>query len=206
MRRPLAIAAAVMAVAAVTTPGAAAESGPRQREVLAADTVTLVTGDVVTVASGPGGAAQIDVEHGPGREGVRFSTVRRDGQLSVLPSDVEPMIVDGTVDPRLFNVTRLIEQGYGDAEVKAIPVIVEQADTDRPIAATEATRPLTSSGMTAMRVPKDKATTAWRDMTGPRARSGGISRVWLDGKVEASLDQSTAQIGAPAAWQRGYDG
>ncbi len=206
MRRPLAIAAAVMAVAAVTTPGTAAAGAPRQREVLAADTVTLVTGDVVTVASGPGGAAQIDVQHGPGREGVRFSTVRRDGQLSVLPSDVEPMIVDGTVDPRLFNVTQLIEQGYGDAEAKAIPVIVEQVDTDRPIAATEATRPLTSSGMTAMRVPKDKATTAWRDMTGARARSGGVSRVWLDGKVEVSLDQSTAQIGAPAAWQRGYDG
>jgi subtilisin family serine protease len=209
MRRPLAIAAVVMAAAAMTTPGAAGApaqvAAPRQQEVPAADTVTLVTGDVVTVASGPGGAAQIDVEHGPGRDGVRFSTVRRDGQLSVFPSDVEPMIVDGTVDPRLFNVTQLIEQGYGDVEANAVPVIVEQGDTDRRIAATEAARPLASSGMTAMRVPKDKATTAWRDLTASRA-SGGVSRVWLDGKVEASLDQSTAQIGAPAAWQRGYDG
>ncbi|MFI7672291.1 S8 family serine peptidase [Actinophytocola sp. NPDC049390] len=210
MRRPLAIAAAVTAVAALTTAGATgtptSAAAPRQQNAPAAEVVTLVTGDVVTVARGPEGAAQIDVEPGPGRGEVRFSTVRRDGQLSVLPSDVEPMIVDGRVDPRLFNVTRLLEWGYGDAETDAIPLIVEQGDADRRIAATEATRPLAALGMTATRVAKDDATTAWRDMTAPRARTAAVTHVWLDGKVEASLDQSTAQIGAPAAWRRGYDG
>ncbi|HEX2133829.1 MAG TPA: S8 family peptidase, partial [Actinophytocola sp.] len=168
--------------------------------------MTLLTGDVVTVTNGPGGGAQINVEPGPGRDGVRFSTMRHDGQLSVLPSDVEALVVDGGLDPRLFNVTQLIEWGYGDAEASEIPLIVQQADTGRRIAATEAARPLASLGMTAMRVPKDEATTAWRDLTGPSTLSSGVSRVWLDGKVEASLDRSTAQIGAPAAWRRGYDG
>ncbi|MBB4908799.1 S8 family peptidase [Actinophytocola algeriensis] len=210
MRRPLVIAAAITAVAITTTVGATSSpisAAPRhQQQAPVSDTVTLLTGDVVTVTNGPEGAAQINVEPGPGRDGVRFSTMRHDGQLSVLPSDVEALVVDGTLDPRLFNVTQLIEWGYGDAKASEIPLIVQQADAHRRIAATEATRPLAGLGMTAMRVPKDKATTAWRDMAGPSTLSTGISRVWLDGKVEASLDRSTAQIGAPTAWRQGYDG
>ncbi|MFC4857925.1 S8 family peptidase [Actinophytocola glycyrrhizae] len=210
MRRPLAIVAAITAVALTTTVGATSapiSAAPRhQQEAPASDTVTLLTGDVVTVTNGPGGGAQIDVEPGPGRDGVRFSTTRHDGQLSVLPSDVEAMVVDGGLDPRLFNVTQLIEWGYDDAGTNEIPLIVRQADAGRRIAATESARPLAGLGMTAMRVPKDTATTAWRDMTGPSTLSSGISRVWLDGRVEASLDRSTAQIGAPAAWRHGYDG
>jgi subtilisin family serine protease len=205
MRRPLVIAAVVAAAAIVTSPAAASPPvAPRlHQDVPASHTVTLVTGDVVTVTGGAEGADQIDVVHGPGRAGVRFSTIRRDGQLSVLPSDVEPLVVDGVVDPRLFNVTQLIEWGYGDAQASEIPVIVAQADAGTRIAATEAARPLAALGMTAMRVPKDNAATAWRDMAASRAR---VSHVWLDGKVTASLDESAAQIGAPAAWQRGYDG
>ena len=34
----------------------------------------------------------------------------------------------------------------------------------------------------------------------------GLSKVWLDGKVKADLQDSTAQIGAPAAWAAGDDG
>ncbi|MCT2584474.1 S8 family peptidase [Actinophytocola gossypii] len=210
MRRPLVIAAAITAVALAATVGATSppvSAAPRhQQDVPEPQRVTLLTGDVVTVTGTAGGAAQIDVDPGPGRDGVRFSTTRRDGQLSVLPSDVEPMVVDGRLDPRLFNVTQLIEWGYGDADASEIPLIVRQADPDRRIAATEAARPLAALGMTSMRVPKDEATTAWRDLTGPSTLSDGVSRVWLDGKVEATLDHSTAQIGAPAAWRRGYDG
>src|SRR5207237_702843 len=36
--------------------------------------------------------------------------------------------------------------------------------------------------------------------------AGGIAKVWLDGKVKASLDQSVPLIGAPEAWQQGLDG
>ncbi|MGW6405454.1 S8 family serine peptidase, partial [Streptomyces sp. NPDC055134] len=34
----------------------------------------------------------------------------------------------------------------------------------------------------------------------------GIDKIWLDGKVEASLDVSVPQIGAPEVWKSGYDG
>ncbi|WP_180289378.1 MULTISPECIES: S8 family serine peptidase [Streptomyces] len=38
------------------------------------------------------------------------------------------------------------------------------------------------------------------------AEVAAIPRVWLDGRVGASLDRSTAQIGAPDVWQAGYRG
>ncbi|MFC5801934.1 S8 family serine peptidase [Streptomyces formicae] len=41
---------------------------------------------------------------------------------------------------------------------------------------------------------------------GAPALLGGISKIWLDGRVHADLAQSTAQIGAPAAWAAGLDG
>lgn len=31
-------------------------------------------------------------------------------------------------------------------------------------------------------------------------------RIWLDGRVDATLDRSTGQINAPAVWKAGYDG
>src|SRR5262249_41630567 len=34
----------------------------------------------------------------------------------------------------------------------------------------------------------------------------GLRKIWLDGKVHADLAESTAQIGAPAAWAAGLDG
>src|SRR5690606_6937538 len=34
----------------------------------------------------------------------------------------------------------------------------------------------------------------------------GVAKVWLDEQVEAALDQSVPMVGAPAAWDAGYDG
>ena len=55
---------------------------------------------------------------------------------------------------------------------------------------------------------KDQLPELWKSMTADSALSlsGGISKIWLDGKVRAVLDKSVPQIGAPAAWQAGYDG
>ncbi|MFD0633320.1 S8 family serine peptidase [Catenulispora yoronensis] len=36
--------------------------------------------------------------------------------------------------------------------------------------------------------------------------SGGIAKLWLDGKAKAALDVSVPSIGAPQAWAEGYDG
>ena len=40
----------------------------------------------------------------------------------------------------------------------------------------------------------------------PTRTSTGAGKVWLDGTVRATLDDSVPQIGAPEAWAAGYDG
>ena len=34
----------------------------------------------------------------------------------------------------------------------------------------------------------------------------GVERIWLDGVVHASLDESVPQVGAPEVWAEGFDG
>src|SRR4029079_12059649 len=34
----------------------------------------------------------------------------------------------------------------------------------------------------------------------------GVAKLWLDGRVEPALKESVPQIGAPAAWAKGYTG
>ena len=45
------------------------------------------------------------------------------------------------------------------------------------------------------------------DLTDPTPTlAAGVEKVWLDGRVAATLKESVAQIGAPDAWAAGYDG
>ena len=45
------------------------------------------------------------------------------------------------------------------------------------------------------------------DLTDPTPTLGaGVEKVWLDGRVTATLKESVPQIGAPEAWAAGYDG
>ncbi|WP_219539785.1 hypothetical protein, partial [Nonomuraea guangzhouensis] len=39
----------------------------------------------------------------------------RGGHLYVIPSDAKPLIAKGLLDRRLFDVTQLLQWGYGDA-------------------------------------------------------------------------------------------
>ncbi|MER7473727.1 peptidase S8, partial [Micromonospora sp. NPDC000018] len=82
-------------------------------------TVTLLTGDRVTVTG-----AGASVRPGPGREKIRFLTRREQGRLSVVPQDAVALIQAGRVDRRLFDVTGLIEAGYDDARRDDLPVLV----------------------------------------------------------------------------------
>ncbi|ATE54954.1 S8 family serine peptidase [Actinosynnema pretiosum] len=159
-------------------------------------TVTLITGDRVTVHGGdrPG-----TITGGPGRERVAFRTVTADGRLSVIPSDAERGLAEGRLDPRLFDVTTLVESGYGDTA--ELPLILTRADGARPaLASLDTTAELPAIGSFA--ATSDKSPTAFRALLD----EPGITRVWLDGKREPALDRSTAQIGAPAAWGSGLTG
>ncbi|SNT60394.1 S8 family peptidase [Actinacidiphila glaucinigra] len=181
-------------------------------------TVTLVTGDKVTLDR----AGKVTgVSAAEGRQGMTFRITRAaDGHSLAVPRDAERLLADGTVDRQLFDVTRLVDLGYDDASRPDLPLIVTYPEggsfAARSLSASGArvTRDLPSVNGDALRARKSEAATLWRTLTGTGAdaRSAAadgaakVRKIWLDGKVEASLDRSTAQIGAPAAWAAGYDG
>ncbi|MEU6276253.1 S8 family serine peptidase [Streptomyces populi] len=180
-------------------------------------TVTLLTGDVVRVTGLSGGKQTADVIRPPGAlGGVRTETVGDD--LYVIPDEVLPYLAANRLDRRLFDVTALIDQGYDDAHSTGIPLILgygaRTAPSDR-ITPTGATRlrSLPAVRGTSVRAAKKQARKLWKSVApavspetpAPKLRDG-LSKIWLDGRVEATLKDSTAQIGAPDAWGKGLDG
>jgi subtilisin family serine protease len=134
----------------------------------------------------------------------------------VLPSDASKFVADGRLDRRLFDVSYLLREGYDDAHQSAVPLIAAYGDTRRgreAVTAARRTRSLPALGGDALTVRKSGATRFWNalraDQTrsvGVRTHATGVRRLWLDGKVRATLDRSVPQIGAPAAWKAGHTG
>ena len=208
---------AVTAPVALPTPSAAAPGGTPAGALATAATgasrITLITGDVVDIAPAGDGRYAASVRPGPGRERITFHTVEADGGLRLLPSDAVPYVSSGVLDADLFDVEELVAGGYADASAGRLPLILRYAGGRAPavsaLAGTAPVRPLPSVGGAAVAADKDTLGELWRSFTAaPTAalRGGGITGIWLDGRVRASLDRSVAQIGAPAAWQAGYDG
>src|SRR5262249_50865158 len=85
-------------------------------------TVTLVTGDRVTVVIGqhPSIAA---VTPAKGRERVSFAVSQFGNRLRVVPSDAAAGLAAGRLDPRLFDVSTLLGFGYDDRRGD-LPLIV----------------------------------------------------------------------------------
>ncbi|WP_157233020.1 S8 family peptidase [Kibdelosporangium phytohabitans] len=135
---------------------------------------------------------------GKGREKLAFSTYNHGGHTYVVPQDALSLLAQGRVDERLFDVTTLTESGYDDATRSTLPLIVSHAPGAR-IAGATTTANLPALNASALDAEKSGA--AWQSLT-----AGSVKKVWLDGKRTASLDRSTAQIGAPAAWQAGVTG
>ncbi|MEV4573362.1 S8 family serine peptidase [Nonomuraea jabiensis] len=163
---------------------------------VAGDTMTLITGDRVTVDEG--GAR---VSPGPGRDAITFATQRIGGRLRVVPSDAFALIRAGRLDPRLFDVRTLLESG---PELRLIVTDSGTAIRSRPpVRDVEVVRGLPSvNGMAVRRssVNRDSGR-LWRDlMATPTAR------IWLDGQAKLSLETSVKQIGAPEAWEKGHTG
>jgi subtilisin family serine protease len=188
-------------------------------------TVTLVTGDRVTVVPGADGrpTAAIEAARWPGRR-VSFHTTHVDGGLRVVPSDVA-RLVPGTLDPRLFDVTGLIGAGYDDASVGALPLIVRGTPTAGPAAVgalpglvpagvLPVGRDLPSIGATATSLSKARAAELGARLTLASAGGRGLAgdslagtHIWLDAKVRGeALDRNLTQVGAPAAWDAGLSG
>ncbi|MEJ3742981.1 S8 family serine peptidase [Actinomycetes bacterium KLBMP 9797] len=201
--RRLAVGGAVMALlgGTLTAPASAAPSAPKQRD--QQRWVTLVTGDRVLVQVNDGRERILTERRGKGRDKIRFARQLERGDMYVIPSDAAPLVAQGRVDRRLFNVSKLIEFGYDDRASAEVPLIVTYTGG----ASARTARDLPSVNGDVVEVSKKDATAFWGTVAGSAAaRSGGTKTVWLDSKVTASLDTSVPQVGAPTAWQAGHTG
>ncbi|WP_433509525.1 S8 family serine peptidase [Nonomuraea sp. CA-143628] len=181
---------------------ALAEPAPARPDVAAtAPVITLITGDQVHLAE-----EAPSIQPAKGREHIPFSTYTRNGHQYVVPRDAISLVSRGLLDERLFDVTGLLADGYGDAARADIPVIVTYGASARAQAVTglTVTRQLPSLNATAATAPKTGA--LWSSFTSARTASAGLTKIWLDGVRTTSLDYSVPQIGAPAAWKAGFDG
>ncbi|MEU6341895.1 S8 family serine peptidase [Streptomyces sp. NPDC046977] len=183
-------------------------------------TVTLITGDKVTLTTAANGTAPSEVK-GPHGEAVDFQINKAGKDTYVYPDSALPYVSAGLLDKGLFNVTQLLADGYDDAHTDRVPLIVSYDDSAArsqtlPVGAAK-TRTFSSIGGAALTESHDRAADFWSELTGgagaARATGGdqpsfshGITKIWLDGKVEASLADTTAQIGAPEVWASGDTG
>ncbi|MEU7590465.1 S8 family serine peptidase [Micromonospora sp. NPDC049230] len=174
-------------------------------------TVTLLTGDVVTVRGTGPGCPQATVRPADENAMIR-QTCGPDGHLHVIPARVASQI-GSVLDPDLFDVTTLIADGYDDDNSAELPLIVQPATASARVAALGAVLPLPSIGAVAGRVPKKSPATA---KLATNSLTAGAKRVWLDRRVRATaltggaprgdLDRNLSQIAAPQAWKSGYTG
>ncbi|MFF8408363.1 S8 family serine peptidase [Streptomyces omiyaensis] len=187
-------------------PGATAAAAPDTfRGPAASVTVTLVTGDRVTLTGLDGGRRTVTVDRAKGATGAVRTRVT-DGRITVVPDEARRHLDSGALDPRLFDVTGLVEQGLTDT----LPLIVTYGGNARAAhgapRGTETVRALPSVGGAAVTATDPAA--FWQAFTGKTgaARSAAPAKVWLDGRVEAAMAESNAQIGTPAAWEAGLTG
>lgn len=183
-------------------------------------TVTLITGDKVTIGTAADGTVVRSFEAANGAT-AGFHRAVIDGATYVYPDAVLPYLGAGKLDKQLFNVTRLIADGYDDARASRLPLIVSYTDaatrskTQPKMAGSSVVRWLDSIQGAALAQDRKQAPAFWSALTGgsgAAARSAkpafarGIAKVWLDGKVTAELADSTAQIGAQQVWAEGNSG
>ena len=219
-----------LAFSAGAAPSAAPQpaTGPASTQI-----VTLITGDIVQVMTAGGGHSNVNVIRPRGATGsVRVETIGKD--LYVLPDETLPYLAANETRPSAVRrddadqgrLRRRAQHRHpDDPELRrAVPRWPNRRRSCR-YGATPV-RSLTSINSSAVTAAKKSARTVWTSMTrgtaaGMSAAAGattfaaptgaahlanGLTKIWLDGKVHATLAQSTAQIGAPDAWAAGYDG
>ncbi|MFI9488543.1 S8 family serine peptidase [Promicromonospora sp. NPDC052451] len=213
--------AAVAVLAVGTTPGAAAAAaGARatvegEAVVQAAETrtLTLVTGDVVTVRTLPGDADHpaISIDPSGPSHGLAMIEHTQDG-TSVVPQAAQEALAHDAVDPALFDIDTLIEAGYDDAATDELPLVLENHEAGsfpKTPATTQAAVESRHESIDALGVALDKAHAEmfWtgHDTTAERARAR-TGKIWLDAPVSVDLADSVPQVRAPQVWDMGFDG
>ena len=242
VRRVLASGAAAatalgLALAAPGGPASGQPSGPAttdQVDAPAAHTdldpgsyaVTLLTGDRVRLVVAEDQSLRLSLTPEVRADGssAALDWYTNDDGVYVVPSDVEPHLDSGLLDPKLFDVEYLAANGFTDDATDALPVIIEYPGESAGAGVLRAAgddlgvsgRPLPSIGATAVEVARDDAAGFWASVrqgwsdppAGARTMAAGqqVERIWLDRVAHVVLDDSVPQIGAPQAWDAGLDG
>ncbi|MFJ4925980.1 S8 family peptidase [Streptomyces sp. NPDC088736] len=181
--------------------------------------VTLITGDKVHVGVDKDGKPVVrDTEGAPRSDGlpVVFHTLTRQGKSYVVPDDALALVGKGLLDWSLFDLSQLVTlvaAGRGET----VPVLVAYTDTagmSRKAAGASGGRALPSINGRSMKITDGGRW--WQEVRGKTASTpaaarsagslAGVKKVWLNGLAHVDLEQSVPQIGAPVAWERGYDG
>ncbi|MFF7680186.1 S8 family serine peptidase [Actinacidiphila glaucinigra] len=183
--------------------------------------VTLITGDKVNVGvDDDGGPVVRDTESAARPDGppVVFHTITRQGKVYAVPDDALALVGKGLLDWSLFDLSRLVTlvaAGRGGT----VPVLVTYtgtagADRTRKIAGASGGRALPSINGRSLNIAEGGRW--WQEVRGKTASTSaaarsagslaGVEKVWLNGVAHVDLEQSVPQIGAPVAWERGYDG
>ncbi|MDQ1017566.1 S8 family serine peptidase [Streptomyces afghaniensis] len=179
-------------------------------------TVTLITGDRVTLRPRTGGGTPaVSVLPGKGREsmGFRVEHARRDGtqHIGVVPDDAEHLLSAGTLDARLFDVTELVRIGRDDAHSRSLPLIVAERRGRAPAPSALTAhgaglgRTLRALNGSTLTQPKDGTGGLWQSLLRGRL-SDRVGKLWLDGRAKVLDDESNKIIGAPTAWKFGITG
>ncbi|GAB2589186.1 S8 family peptidase [Kribbella endophytica] len=206
-RRPISVLVTTgLAAGLLTVPPGTAAAQPPATGPAPGTTVTLITGDRVEVT--PGAAPK--VTPAPDRRSMRFRITTDSGRVRVIPLDAVGPLAAGKLDPRLFDVTALIEAGYDDARRPQLPLIVQPAASAKSapvnLAATSGRRELPSINAFSVLESKRDAVAFWRSVQNDGTLRSDVGKIWLNGVRRPTLDKSVPQIGAPAAWADGLTG
>ncbi|MFF3023731.1 S8 family serine peptidase [Gottfriedia sp. NPDC057948] len=190
-------------------------------------TITLITGDVVTITGVGDGKTTIDITTANGEEDhTNIMTINK--ETFVIPEQAMPYLAADKLDNDLFNISKLLKNEYDDANQNTMPLIVQYKKSKTRAMTTDSipeapegstqTHILESINAVSLTTKKSKANDFWKSVkSGINTKSSktkmtneqvenGIDKIWLDGKVEATLDKSVPQVGAPTAWSSGFDG
>ncbi|MFI6333161.1 S8 family peptidase [Micromonospora chersina] len=178
-------------------------------------TVTLITGERILVSTDSHGHPVGSVLPGAAADPQGYITRTRGKDLYVTPARAAGLVQSGRLDAELFNVSRLVAQGYDDAHMHTIPLIAQFASASlpkkgaAPFAGSAVRQSFSKSHLVALSADKAASADFFQALNaGSAAKALGtsVSKVWLDRKVRASLDESVEQIEAPEAWAAGFDG
>jgi len=169
--------------------------------------VSLVTGDVVYVTNTSRGLHVVSVDPAdPSKMGQGFQILSLGEHLYVIPSYVNIK----KYDLGLFDVGYLVKENYGN--LSYYPIIVKTLNKGVSASILSNAEKVGAQGklvssslnLASIKVRNEKASLA--DLFNQVLESNDVEKVWLDRRVHTNLYVSVPLIGAPDAWNLGYNG